>query len=272
VRLQDNNRLSAPGAPLAAPRDSHSQSGPRAAVSLVGRAGEALDAGDVLRCADSTAPRWLRPGRSRTDGTWLSHGHLLGLLADAACAKPLTFLCLRLQPHDVATRAVFWWLNAGERWVMGWRSRASRGESGGGELGACRQTAASKKWRPTTHNPGPIPRGRRHPHWFLAKTNQFPGKNGPTMPACLLQISTAWAHPLPRCHSGAPPWTWRPHRNNSTMSSAPTAPNPAGALRLSRRAGAEVGDRCGGGGGRCGGAADFFDVRNMPVRYYGLIN
>jgi hypothetical protein len=29
--------------------------------SLVGRVGEALDAGDVLRCADSTAPGWLRP-------------------------------------------------------------------------------------------------------------------------------------------------------------------------------------------------------------------
>jgi hypothetical protein len=36
--------------------------------------------------------------RSRTDGTWLSRGHLLDPLADAACAKPLTFLRLRLQP------------------------------------------------------------------------------------------------------------------------------------------------------------------------------
>jgi hypothetical protein len=36
---------------------------------------------------------------------------------------------------------------------MGLRSRASRGEGGGGELGACRQTTVSKKWRPTTHSP-----------------------------------------------------------------------------------------------------------------------
>jgi hypothetical protein len=120
--------------------------------------------------------------------------------------------------HDMVMRAVFWWLNAGERWVMGWRSRASHGEGGDGELGACRQTAASKKWRPTTHSPGQIPRGRRYPHRFRAKTDRFPGKNDPTMSACRLHISTAWAHPSPRRRSGAPPRTWRPHLNNSTMS------------------------------------------------------
>jgi hypothetical protein len=71
-------------------------------------------------------------------------------------------------------------------------------------------TSAACQNPATIHRPGQIPRGRGYPH-------RFPAKNGCTMPACCLQISTVWAPPSPRRRPEAPPKTRRPHRNNPTM-------------------------------------------------------